>query len=307
MPTVLDGQRIRDQILAELKPRVQVLRSEGRPPGLAVVLAGDDPASQIYVRNKVKACADLGILSEKLTPPASVSTGELLGVIDALNRRPDIDGILVQVPLPPQVDSRRVLEAVPAEKDADGFHPTNVGHLVANRPAPRACTPAGIMEMLRRYDVPIAGRHAVIVGRSDIVGKPMALLLLHANATVTICHSKTADLPGECRRADILVAAMGRAAFVTRDFIRPGAVVIDVGMNRVTSREDVERIWRGDAGKLATLENKGSVLVGDVNPLDMTELASAYTPVPGGVGPLTIAMLMANTVALAERRIAVAA
>jgi methylenetetrahydrofolate dehydrogenase (NADP+)/methenyltetrahydrofolate cyclohydrolase len=274
---------------------------------LAVVLAGDDPASQIYVRNKVKACADLGILSEKLTPPSSVSTGELLGVVEALNRRPDIDGILVQVPLPPQVDSRRVLEAVSAEKDADGFHPTNVGHLVANRPAPRACTPAGIIEMLRRYDIPISGRHAVIVGRSDIVGKPMALLLLHANATVTICHSKTADLPGECRRADILVAAMGRAAFVTRDFIRPGAVVIDVGMNRVTSRQEVERIWRGDSGKLATLESKGSVLVGDVNPLDMAELASAYTPVPGGVGPLTIAMLMANTVALAERRIAVAA
>ncbi len=307
MPTVLDGQRIRDQILDELKPRVQHLRSKGRPPGLAVILAGDDPGSQIYVRNKVKACADLGIFSEKLTPPASISTGELLGIIDGLNRRPDIDGILVQMPLPPQVDSRRVLEAVSAEKDADGFHPTNVGHLVANRPASRACTPAGIMEMLRRYEIPVAGRRAVIVGRSDIVGKPMALLLLHANATVTICHSKTADLPGECRRADILVAAMGRAAFVTREFIRPGAVIIDVGMNRVTRHDEVERIWRGDPGKLATLEKKGSVLVGDVNPLDMAELASAYTPVPGGVGPLTIAMLMANTVALAERRIAAAA
>jgi methylenetetrahydrofolate dehydrogenase (NADP+)/methenyltetrahydrofolate cyclohydrolase len=268
------------------------------------VLVGDNPASAIYVRNKVKACADLGIFSEKLTPPATITTGELLHIIESLNRRSDIDGILVQVPLPKQVDSRRVLEAVSADKDADGFHPTNVGHLVANRPAPRACTPAGIMEMLSRYDIPISGRHAVIVGRSDIVGKPMALLLLHANATVTICHSKTADLPGECRRADILVAAMGRSAFVTREFIRPGAVVIDVGMNRVTDRREVERIWRGDAAKLATLENKGSVLVGDVNPLDMAELASAYTPVPGGVGPLTIAMLMANTVALAERSMA---
>ena len=307
MPTVLDGQRIRDQILAELKPRVQHLRSQGRPPGLAVVLAGENPASEIYVRNKVKACADLGIFSEKLTPPLTITTGELLEIIDCLNRRPDIDGILVQMPLPPQVDSRRVLEAVSAEKDADGFHPTNVGHLVANRPAPRACTPAGIMEMLRRYEIPISGRHAVIVGRSDIVGKPMALLMLHANATVTMCHSKTAELPGECRRADILVAAMGRPAFVTRDFIRPGAVVIDVGMNRVTNRDEVERIWRGDPAKLATLENKGSVLVGDVNPLDMAELASAYTPVPGGVGPLTVAMLMANTVGLAERRIAAAA
>ena len=226
---------------------------------MAVVLVGNDPGSEIYVRNKVKACADLGILSEKLTPPSTISTGELLGVIEALNRRSDIDGILVQMPLPPQVDSRRVLEAVSAEKDADGFHPTNVGHLVANRPAPRACTPAGIMEMLRRYEIPIAGRHAVIVGRSDIVGKPMALLLLHANATVTICHSKTADLPGECRRADILVAAMGRAAFVTRDFIAPGAVVIDVGMNRVTGRDEVERIWRGDPGKLAWIRRRAVV------------------------------------------------
>ena len=307
MPTVLDGQRIRDQILDELRPRVQALRDAGRPPGLAVVLAGNDPGSEIYVRNKQKACADLGIYSEKLTPPATVTTGELLTVIEGLNRRSDIDGILVQMPLPKQVDSRRVLEAVSAEKDADGFHPTNVGHLVANRPAPRACTPAGIMELLRRYQIPIAGRHAVVVGRSDIVGKPMALMLLHANATVTICHSKTADLPGECRRADILVAAMGRPAFVTRDFIRTGAVVIDVGMNRVSKREDVEHIWRGDPAKLATLENKGSVLVGDVNPLHMVELASAYTPVPGGVGPLTIAMLMANTVALAEHRLAATA
>jgi methylenetetrahydrofolate dehydrogenase (NADP+)/methenyltetrahydrofolate cyclohydrolase len=307
MSTVLDGQRIRDQILDELRPRVQHLRTTGRPPGLAVVLAGNNPASEIYVRNKQKACAGLGIFSEKLTPPATVTTGEMLEAIDCLNRRPDIDGILVQMPLPPQVDSRRVLEAVSAEKDADGFHPTNVGHLVANRPAPRACTPAGIMELLRRYDIPISGRHAVVVGRSDIVGKPTALLLLHANATVTICHSKTADLPGECRRAEILVAAMGRPAFVTRDFIRPGAVVIDVGMNRVSKREDVERIWRGDPAKLATLENKGSVLVGDVSPLDMAELSSSYTPVPGGVGPLTIAMLMANTVALAEHRLAATA
>jgi methylenetetrahydrofolate dehydrogenase (NADP+)/methenyltetrahydrofolate cyclohydrolase len=205
------------------------------------------------------------------------------------------------------VDSRRVLESVAADKDADGFHPTNVGHLVANRPAPRACTPAGIMELLRRYEIPISGQKAVIVGRSDIVGKPMALLLLHENATVTICHSKTPDLPAECRRADILVAAMGRAAMLDRDFIRPGAVVIDVGMNRVASRGDVERIWRGNPAKLATFDKKGSVLVGDVNPVDMAELSSAYTPVPGGVGPLTIAMLMANTVALAERRVAASA
>ena len=269
-----------------------------------MVLVGDDPASEIYVRGKVKACAELGIFSEKLTPPASISTPDLLDVIDGLNRRPDIDGILVQMPLPKHLDSRRILEAVAPEKDADGFHPVNVGHLVANRPAPVACTPAGIMEMLRRYEIPVAGRNAVVVGRSDIVGKPMALLLMHANATVTVCHSKTVDLSGVCRRADLLVAAMGRPAFVTRDFIRPGAVIVDVGMNRVTSAAEVERIWRGDPAKMSVLQSKGSVLVGDVNPLDMAELSSAYTPVPGGVGPLTIAMLMANTVTLAEQRLA---
>jgi methylenetetrahydrofolate dehydrogenase (NADP+)/methenyltetrahydrofolate cyclohydrolase len=211
------------------------------------------------------------------------------------------------MPLPAQVDSRRVLEAVSAEKDADGFHPTNVGHLVANRPAPRACTPAGIMEMLRRYGIEVAGKNAVIVGRSDIVGKPMALLLLHANATVTICHSKTADLAGVCRGADILVAAIGKGALVTEDFITPGAVVVDVGMNRIRDAAAVARIWRGDQAKLATLEAKGSVLVGDVDPIAMAALSSAYTPVPGGVGPLTIAMLMANTVGLAERRLAATA
>ena len=307
MGTILNGQSIRDQILRELRPRVQQLTSTWRPPGLAVVLAGNDSGSEIYVRNKVAACGDLGIYSDKITPSETVTTAELLAIIDDLNHRPEIDGILVQMPLPKQVDSRRVLESVAADKDADGFHPTNVGHLVANRPAPRACTPAGIMELLRRYEIPISGQKAVIVGRSDIVGKPMALLLLHENATVTICHSKTPDLPAECRRADILVAAMGRAAMLDRDFIRPGAVVIDVGMNRVASRGDVECIWRGDPAKLATFDKKGSVLVGDVNPVDMAELSSAYTPVPGGVGPLTIAMLMANTVALAERRVAASA
>jgi methylenetetrahydrofolate dehydrogenase (NADP+)/methenyltetrahydrofolate cyclohydrolase len=304
MANLLDGVWVREQILAELKPRVEALASAKRPPGLAVVLVGDDPASAIYVRNKQKACSELGIFSEKLTPPASISTADLLSVIDDLNHRNDIDGILVQVPLPPQIDSRRVLESVNPEKDADGFHPVNVGHLVANRPAPRACTPAGIMELLRRYEIPLAGRRAVVVGRSDIVGKPMALMLMHANATVTVCHSKTANLPGECRRADILVAAMGRPAFVTQDFIQPGAVVIDVGMNRITTADEVSRAFRGSPEKLAALERKGSVLVGDVNPVDAAECAGYFTPVPGGVGPLTIAMLMANTVGLAERRLA---
>ena len=294
-PRVLDGALVRDLILAGLKPRVEKLQAAGRPPGLAVVLVGDNPASEIYVRNKVKASADLGVVSEKLTPPENVTTEELLALTDVLNHRKDIDGILVQVPLPPHIDSRRVLEAVSPEKDADGFHPVNVGHLVAGRSAPRACTPAGILELLKHYHIPIVGRRAVIVGRSDIVGKPMALMLLHEHATVTICHSKTVDLAAECRRADILVAAMGRPAFITAEFIQPGAVVIDVGMNRITDRALAQRI-----GKLETLERKGSVLVGDVHPLDVARVAGAYTPVPGGVGPLTVAMLMANTVALAE-------
>jgi methylenetetrahydrofolate dehydrogenase (NADP+) / methenyltetrahydrofolate cyclohydrolase len=302
MSQILDGVWVRQQILTELKPRVDALLQAGRAPGLAVVLVGNNPASEIYVRNKVKACSELGIYSDKLTPPETIATEDLLGIIADLNARSEIDGILVQMPLPPQVDSRRVLEAVAPEKDADGFHPTNVGHLVANRTAPRACTPAGIMELLRRYDIPVAGRNAVVIGRSDIVGKPMALMLMHAHATVTVCHSKTVDLPGVCRRADILIAAMGRGAFVTREFIGEGAVVIDVGMNRLTTREEVDRVFRGSPEKLADFDRKGSILIGDVHPLDMAECAAAYTPVPGGVGPLTIAMLMANTVALAERR-----
>jgi methylenetetrahydrofolate dehydrogenase (NADP+)/methenyltetrahydrofolate cyclohydrolase len=239
----------------------------------------------------------LGIYSEKLTPDESISTADLLALIDSLNRRPEIDGILVQMPLPKQIDSRRVLEAVAPDKDADGFHPVNVGHLVANRPAPRACTPAGIIEMLKYYLVPIAGRHAVVVGRSDIVGKPMAMMLLHESATVTICHSRTANLEEECRRADILVAALGRPAFITTDFIAPGASVIDVGQTRITDRAEAARL-----GKSEEFERKQFALVGDVHPIEVLHTAAAYTPVPGGVGPLTIAMLMSNTVQLAERR-----
>jgi methylenetetrahydrofolate dehydrogenase (NADP+)/methenyltetrahydrofolate cyclohydrolase len=279
---VLDGKWVRDQILAELRPRVAQMTASRRPPGLAAILVGNDPASEIYVRGKIKACGDLGIYSEKITPPSSISTADLLGIIEGLNQRAEIDGILVQMPLPKQVDSRRILLSVRPDKDVDGFHPVNVGSLVANIPAARACTPAGIMELLRRYEIPIAGKNAVVIGRSDIVGKPMALLLLHQSATVTICHSKTSNLPEECRRADILVAAIGKPAFVTRDFIKPGATVIDVGQNR------------GPDGK---------GLVGDVDPEAMREQSGAYTPVPGGVGPLTIAMLMANTVEAAERHL----
>ena len=275
---ILDGKWVRDQVFVDLRPRISRLQ---RPPGLAVVLVGNDPGSEIYVRNKVTACANLGIYSEKITPPATIATADLLAIIKGLNERPEIDGILVQTPLPAQIDSRKVLVSISPDKDVDGFHPLNVGNLVANIPAPRACTPAGIMEMLRRYQISVAGKHAVVIGRSDIVGKPMALLLLHANATVTVCHSKTRDLAAEARRADILVAAIGKPKFVTVEFIKPGATVIDVGMNRIAP-------------------GKGG-LSGDVDPTAAVQLASAYTPVPGGVGPLTVAMLMSNTVDAAER------
>ncbi|HLM98599.1 MAG TPA: bifunctional methylenetetrahydrofolate dehydrogenase/methenyltetrahydrofolate cyclohydrolase FolD [Bryobacteraceae bacterium] len=309
MPQILDGNRVRDEIKNECRPRVERLAALKRPPGLAVVLVGHDPASEIYVRNKVKTSHELGIHSETLTPPESVSTEELLAIVDQLNRRPEIDGILVQMPLPPQVDSKRVLLAVSPEKDVDGFHPCNVGNLATGRPGPRSCTSAGIIELLKRYKIPIVGKRAVVVGRSDIVGKPMALMLLHENATVTICHSKTPDLPAVCREADILIAAIGRAALITADYIRPGATVIDVGMNRLDNRADVERIFPaqrpGAAEKLASFDRKGTLLIGDVHPLDVVEKASAYTPVPGGVGPLTIAMLMVNTIDSAERRIVV--
>jgi methylenetetrahydrofolate dehydrogenase (NADP+)/methenyltetrahydrofolate cyclohydrolase len=305
MAQLLDGRRVRDQIQKECLPRVARLLAAGRPPGLAVILAGHNPGSEIYVRNKVKACEELGIYSERHTPPETVTTGELLAQVGSLNQRPEIDGILVQLPLPPQVDAKQVLLAVDPEKDVDGFHPLNMGKLVTARPGPRACTPAGIMELLKRYQIRVAGRHAVVVGRSDIVGKPMAFLLLHEDATVTICHSKTFDLAETCARADILVVAMGRTAFVTGDFIQPGATVIDVGMNRITNRPEVARIFRGSPEKLAEFDRKGSLLVGDVHPLDVAGKAGAYTPVPGGVGPLTIAMLMVNTIEIAERRLAI--
>ncbi len=305
MPRILDGNRVRDDIKSELKPRVDALAGQGRPPGLAVILVGHNPASEIYVRNKIKTCQDLGIYSESITPPDSISTAELLALIEGLNVRPEIDGILVQLPLPSQVDTKRILMAVAPAKDVDGFHPCNVGALVAGLPAPRACTPAGIIELLKRGGIAIAGRRAVIVGRSDIVGKPAAMLLLHEHATVTICHSRTPDLAAVCREADILVAAIGRPAMITRDFIREGATVIDVGTNHIKDRDLAARIFRNSLEKLASFDRRGSLLVGDVDPIDVVERAGAYTPVPGGVGPLTIAMLMVNTVASAERRLGV--
>ncbi len=301
MAQILDGNLVRDEIYKELRPRVAALAARGCQPGLAVILAGHNPASEVYVRNKVKACRDLGMHSESITPPDSISTGELLEIVEGLNARCDIHGILVQLPLPAQVDKNRILLAVSPEKDVDGFHPENVGRLVAGLPGPRACTPAGIMQLLRRYRIPIAGKRAVVVGRSDIVGKPVAMLLLHEHATVTICHSKTSGLAAVCREGDILVAAIGRPAMITGEYLKTGATVIDVGTNRVESRAEVARIYRNSVEKLASLEKRGYLLVGDTDPIDVAEKAAAYSPVPGGVGPLTISMLMVNTVDAAER------
>lgn len=304
MAAILDGKLVRDQILAELAPRVKALTEKKRAPGLAVVLVGNDPASEVYVGSKVKTCGQLGIYSEKITLPATTTTEELLAVVAGLNARAEIDGILVQMPLPKQIDELAILEAVSPSKDVDGFHPVNVGNLSLGRPAPRPCTPNGVMELLRRHNIAVAGKHAVVVGRSDIVGKPMAMLLLHANATVTVCHSKTADLAAECSRAEILVGAIGRPAFLDERHIRPGAVVIDVGINRLQTADAVEKIWGAESVAAAEFAAKGKLLVGDVHPMRMAEMASAYTPVPGGVGPLTIAMLMQNTVEAAERHLA---
>jgi methylenetetrahydrofolate dehydrogenase (NADP+)/methenyltetrahydrofolate cyclohydrolase len=298
---VLSGNAIRDQIYAELKQEIAALSGAGIRPGLAAVRVGENPASQIYVRSKIAACEQLGLGSWQLTPSATITTDEMLALVAELNAREDVDGILVQLPLPPQVDTKRVLEAVDPAKDVDGFHPVNLGRLVSGRPGLVACTPAGSMEILRRNGIPLEGADAVVVGRSDIVGKPMALLLMHANATVTICHSKTRDLPGVVRRADIVIAAIGRAAMIEPDWVRPGATVIDVGINRITDSIEAQRIFANFPAKLAQFREKGSVLTGDVHP-GVAEVAGAITPVPGGVGPLTIAMLMSNTVKAARLR-----
>ncbi len=298
---ILDGTKIAQQIRSEAAAEVATLAAAGVRPGLAVVLVGHNPASEIYVRGKVKACEEVGVYSEKLTPPESASTEELLKIVDDLNRRDDIDGILVQLPLPPQVDSKKVLLAVDPSKDVDGFHPMNVGFLSTQRPGLVPCTPAGVIEILKRSNIPIAGAEGVVVGRSDIVGKPAAMLLLNGNATVTVCHSKTHDLPGVCRRADILVAAIGRAGMITRDYVKPGATVIDVGMNTITDHAEFKKFFAGNAKREEAFKKRGSTLIGDVHP-EVAEVAGAITPVPGGVGPLTIAMLMFNTVKAAKMR-----
>jgi methylenetetrahydrofolate dehydrogenase (NADP+) / methenyltetrahydrofolate cyclohydrolase len=298
---IVDGTKIANDIKAEVSAEVRALSEAGARPGLAVVLVGHDPGSEIYVRHKVKACEELGIYSEKFTPEDNVSTEELLKLIDDLNRRDEIDGILVQLPLPKQVDSKRVLLAVSPEKDVDGFHPLNVGNLATQRPGLVSCTPAGCMEILRRSGIQIEGQNAVVVGRSDIVGKPTAMLLTNANATVTICHSKTRDLPAVCRTADILVAAIGRRGMITRDYIKPGATVIDVGINRIDDADEFKKFFAGNIKREQDFAQKGFTLIGDVHP-NVAEIAGALTPVPGGVGKLTIAMLMANTVKAAKMR-----
>src|SRR5215472_13169210 len=298
---ILDGLKIRDEIFAELKDEVRLLTAAGVQPGLAAVLVGENPASQLYVKSKIAACEQLGLASALLTPPATATTLELLAVVEDLNRDNNVDGILVQLPLPPTVDTKRILEAVDPAKDVDGFHPVSLGRLVSGRPGLVACTPAGSMEILRRSNIPMEGANAVVLGRSDIVGKPMALLLMHANATVTICHSKTRDLPDIVRRADIVVAAMGKPAFVEADWIKPGAAVIDVGTNTVKDPAEAERLLGNFPARLEKFRAKGSVLVGDVHP-DAVNTAGALTPVPGGVGPMTITMLMSNTVKAARLR-----
>jgi methylenetetrahydrofolate dehydrogenase (NADP+)/methenyltetrahydrofolate cyclohydrolase len=301
MPRVLDGVAIAATIKQEVAEEVKLLAARGIRPGLAAVLVGNVAASEIYVRSKVQSCADLGIFSELITPPASVTTEEMLDLVAQLNARDEIDGILIQLPLPAQVDTKALLDAVSPAKDVDGFHPINAGRLQAGRPALAPCTPAGIIEILKRSGIPMAGQHAVVVGRSDLVGKPAAMLLLHQNATVTICHSKTRDLGAITRQADILVAAIGRAGFITPEMVKPGATVIDVGINRINTRAEFDRFFVGNAKREATFAKRGSTIVGDVHPKAF-ELAGAYTPVPGGVGLLTVAMLMANTVHAAKMR-----
>jgi methylenetetrahydrofolate dehydrogenase (NADP+)/methenyltetrahydrofolate cyclohydrolase len=303
-PRLLDGIALAAEIKAEIAHHVVAAREAGYTPGLAVVLVGEVPASQIYVRSKVKTCAELGIYSEMHTPDATTTTEELLALIASLNARGEIDGILIQLPLPSHVDTARLLEAVDPAKDVDGFHPINAGRLLGGFPPEQVlapCTPAGIIEVLHRSGIPVVGQRAVVLGRSNIVGKPVAAMLINDSATVTVCHSKTENLAAITREADILVAAIGRPGFVTVEMVRPGATIIDVGINRITTLAEVERFFPGDAARLAAFEKRGSTIVGDVDPA-VFAISGAYTPVPGGVGALTIAMLMSNTVKAAKIR-----
>jgi methylenetetrahydrofolate dehydrogenase (NADP+)/methenyltetrahydrofolate cyclohydrolase len=302
---MLDGQSLARAMQEEIRPEVAAFASQhGRPPGLGIVLVGDDPASEVYVRNKLKAGGDIGFRADLERLPPSATLAEALSLVDRLNRSAAHDGILVQSPLPKAMGpgaEQRVFDSIAPEKDVDGLTPVNVGLLVQKRASLVACTPSGIIELLDREQIPVAGRRAVVIGRSDIVGKPMALLLLHRDATVTVCHSRTPNLAEVCRSADILVTAVGRAGLVTKDFVKPGATVIDVGMNRVTDAAVAQSLFAEGHPRLGVFQSKGSVLVGDVHP-EVADVAGALTPVPGGVGPLTITMLMRNTLRAAKAR-----
>jgi len=301
--TQLLGKPVQEAILEDVKEGLAAHTGAGhRPPKLAAVLVGDDPASAIYVRTKTRKCAELGIDSDAIVLPETTTTEELLARVDALNADDGVDGILVQLPLPSEVNTEAVLDRIDPRKDVDGLHPENVGLLVQKRARFVPATPGGIMQMLDRSGIEIEGQNAVIIGRSEIVGKPMASLLMHRNATITVCHSRTRDLPGVCRGADILIVAIGRDAMVTKDFVKPGATVIDVGINRVGDRDRVEEIF-GDAADWEKFDDRGYLVVGDVHP-EVAEIAGAMTPVPGGVGPLTIGMLMSNTLLAARLRAA---
>jgi methylenetetrahydrofolate dehydrogenase (NADP+)/methenyltetrahydrofolate cyclohydrolase len=302
----LDGTAVAQAIRAEVRPDIEAFtRRTGRPPGIALVLVGENPASELYVGNKLKSAGESGLRADIERLPATASLEQLLQLVERLNRSDVHDGILVQSPLPEAMGrdaERRVFDAIAQEKDVDGFHPANVGRLVQGRAELVACTPSGVIELLQRSKIPIAGARAVVIGRSDIVGKPMALLLLHRHATVTICHSRTIDLPHVAREADILVAAIGRAAFVTTEFVKPGATVIDIGTTRLEDRALVERLFPEGSKRREAFERRGSLVVGDVHP-DVEAVAGALTPVPGGVGPLTVAMLLKNTVRAAQARL----
>jgi len=299
---LLDGARVAAEMQAEVAATVAELARVGVQPRLDAVLVGDDPASAVYVGAKAKACAKLGMVSETHRLEQNAGQAELEALVDRLNSDPDVDGVLVQLPLPAHLDTRAILDRVDPSKDVDGFHPFNVGLLVQGRPRFVACTPVGIMELLRREGIEVKGRRAVVVGRSDIVGKPMALLLLHAHATVTVCHSRTRDLAGVTREAELLVVASGQQGLVGADHVGVGAVVIDVGIHRLSDRDAVARLYPGNARRLETLDKRGAVLVGDVDFEAAAAKASRITPVPGGVGPLTIAALMANTARAARMR-----
>jgi methylenetetrahydrofolate dehydrogenase (NADP+) / methenyltetrahydrofolate cyclohydrolase len=299
---ILDGASVARSIKEEVAAEVAEFAKRGLRPGLAAVLVGQDAASEIYVSNKVKTCEQLGLYSEKIALPDTTTTEQILALVRDLNSRDEIDGILIQLPLPQQIDVSLTLDAVDPAKDVDGFHFVSLGRLMINEPGLRSCTPAGIIEMLDRNGIEISGKRAVIMGRSRIVGLPLSLLLMHRNATITICHSRTKDLPAVAREADILIAAIGQTGMVDASYVKPGAIVVDVGMNKVETREDLERFYGDDPKRRAAFEKNGYTLIGDVNPREVAEVAGFLTPVPGGVGPLTIAMLMKNTLAAMKMR-----